>query len=338
MATGVSYETFYTNAGMALHAKLLAEGGESGTPFTRWEAGAGVHDPESALQTCTELIDARQSGGFSSIARVNEHNVMLRFMLTNLPPDQVVEIPYNITEIGIYAQDPDEGEVLYALIIPTDPDEQRLDQMSPYDGRQAACIQMVFLISAAQAGTSYIVAGSGAFALADEFLDHVADQNGLRHATIEIKPDAWHRNADDIAQVDIPIDWATKECFPLTYIDPDCALVACACGFEAGGETKDGNITYYAQTIPEETITVFVLGQRIGGVSIPLSLQELLLPATAERLGPVRIGPGVAADDDGVLSVDSTGVIRQATAPRSVAQSYIESVLTSPDMEDDMDG
>ena len=76
MATGVSYDTYYTNAGMALAAKLWADGGKPGTPFTRWAAGAGVHDPDGALQTVTELIDVRQTGGFSSIARVNEHNVI----------------------------------------------------------------------------------------------------------------------------------------------------------------------------------------------------------------------------------------------------------------------
>ena len=323
-----TYRTYYTRAGQALGAKLLERGNNGGTPFTRAMTGAGEYTLDEAVRDRTALKDVKQIFGFSADpAIVDEHNVILRFMVTNTPPQEVL-FPYDITEIGIFAEDPDEGEILYALILPDDTTDMRLDQMVPYDGGQATHIQMAFTIAVVDAEVAYIVAGSDAFALADDFNEHVRDQGGRRFATAEIPRDAWYMNSDDIAQVDIAVEWATPDFCSEVYIFPESDLIGCACGIDQMPYTGEKVVTLTAQTIPIDTIKVFIRGQRMGGVvSMPVSLQQLLMPATADRLGTVRVGEGMHVTEDGVLSVNSSGAIAAATLTESEAQSLIDSAM-----------
>lgn len=258
-----NYQTYYTRAGQALSAKLHAQGNSAGTPFTRAMTGAGEYTPDEDLRDRTTLKDPRQTVGFSAAPSiVNDTNVLLRFMITNLPPEQEITVPYDITEIGIFANDPDEGEILYALLLPDD--HERLDQMTPYDGRQAACIYMAFTIAVADAEVAYIVAGSGAFALADDFISYVQDQGGRRHARVTIKKTTWVSGDEEQgAHVDIPADWATPDYWPQVTVDISSARTACACGLAQYAQSGAGIITLYADSVPDDEISVFIFGQRI---------------------------------------------------------------------------
>lgn len=95
---------YFTNKGLALSAKLSAG---STLTITRVEAGSGqTADPMSA----TSLPQIQQ--------RLEMKNVTCHENTATLPAVLVAgdaKADYTLTELGVYAQDPDEGEILYKL-------------------------------------------------------------------------------------------------------------------------------------------------------------------------------------------------------------------------------
>ena len=245
----VRYRTQYTTAGQRLTSKLLARGGTMTTPFTRWASGAGVHTGDaSGLQSCTALLDERQTGPFNWIEIVNDKNVDLSFDITNALP-QIVEAPYSITEIGIYATDPDDGELMYAILVPESLNEMALDQMIPYDGGTAAIITVIPRIAVADAEVAYIAPDAGAYAPTDKMLAIRARVEALEASldaltpagTTSIPVSAWTDTADG-AQCRIPIPTCTAEYVPQIIAMQGSAAAAIDAGMELISEAVDGAV------------------------------------------------------------------------------------------------
>ena len=102
-------EAVITTAGLALDAKIRS--GEAVAEFTRMGLGNGEYDETEELDGATALKSIRQSIGISSIKRTNETTVRLRVIVDN----GGIEEGYYISELGIYANDPDAGEILYSI-------------------------------------------------------------------------------------------------------------------------------------------------------------------------------------------------------------------------------
>ncbi len=108
-----------TRAGKALIAKTQAKRGT--TEFTKAVSGSGVWELDEDLETADELREPVQEFNFSGIdiPDGNPATVVVTVILSN----KGLENLYYVTELGIYAKDPDDGEVLYALMVT---DEQRV--------------------------------------------------------------------------------------------------------------------------------------------------------------------------------------------------------------------
>lgn len=98
----MGFQGFYTNKGAELDAKLKTG---AALHITRIAAGSG-HTEKSAVV----LSDERQNLTAGTPARSGT-TVTLPATLT----DVLAEESYLLTEVGVYAQDPDEGEVLYLV-------------------------------------------------------------------------------------------------------------------------------------------------------------------------------------------------------------------------------
>ena len=100
-------EAIITKKGIALLTKL-----HSGTTLslTRAVAGAGsvAHND---LQYQTAVTDERQEMTFSTKSYPEEGTCAIPLRLRNID----VTEEYNVTQIGVYAFDPDEGEILYLI-------------------------------------------------------------------------------------------------------------------------------------------------------------------------------------------------------------------------------
>lgn len=98
-----------TEKGQALVTKIMVSGG-SGLGFTKIAVSDTAY-PESALSTLTELTGIKQTAGISNIEKVSSTQVKLETGIEN----SKVTAGYTINTIGLYATDPDDGEILYAV-------------------------------------------------------------------------------------------------------------------------------------------------------------------------------------------------------------------------------
>lgn len=98
-----------TEKGQALVTKIMM-GGVDGLGFTKIATSETAY-PESALESLTELTGVKQEAGISNIEAVSSTQVKLEASIEN----SSVTVGYTINTIGLYATDPDDGEILYAV-------------------------------------------------------------------------------------------------------------------------------------------------------------------------------------------------------------------------------
>ncbi len=99
-----------TDKGMALITK--AQAGKCTIHFTRLETGNGVWTAEE-LRSATALKSLKQTFAYSAvrIPAGSTATVTLEAVINNINLDQL----YYLRELGVYATDPDEGDILYAI-------------------------------------------------------------------------------------------------------------------------------------------------------------------------------------------------------------------------------
>lgn len=104
-------EAVITMDGLALDAKIRA--GHTVATFTHIKLGDGIYDGTEDLNIVTTMKSIRQSFGISSILVTDNKTVRLRTVSNN----ENIDEGYLISEIGIFAQDPEKGEILYSIAL-----------------------------------------------------------------------------------------------------------------------------------------------------------------------------------------------------------------------------
>lgn len=97
-----------TNKGQALMAKLIA--GKTTVEFTKVSSSTNVYT-EVQILALTSLANIKQTVKISKITRTNNVAVQIEAAMEN----SNLTSGYNMNSIGLYAKDPDEGEILYAV-------------------------------------------------------------------------------------------------------------------------------------------------------------------------------------------------------------------------------
>jgi hypothetical protein len=123
-----------TQNGQALIAKMMS--GVSGVQFTKVCASNTVYTM-SQLASLTALSGIKQTSSISNVQRTNNTAVQVRTAFTNAD----VSTGYYMRTIGLYATDPNVGEILYAVAIALDDN----CYMPPYNGvtQTGAYIELV---------------------------------------------------------------------------------------------------------------------------------------------------------------------------------------------------
>lgn len=101
-----------TNDGQALMAKMIA--GEGDIEFTKIGISNTKYQ-ENQLQALSSLSSVKQTALVSKVTRTNEVAIKVDAAFTNAE----LETGYYMYTLGLYALDPDEGEILYAACIET---------------------------------------------------------------------------------------------------------------------------------------------------------------------------------------------------------------------------
>lgn len=112
-----------TSNGQALISKVLA--GKQGVEFTKICASSTTYTI-AQLEALTALSNVKQTSLVSKITRTNEVAVQVETAFTNTD----IKTGYYMRTLGLYAVDPDKGEILYAVTIETSGN----CYMPPYNG------------------------------------------------------------------------------------------------------------------------------------------------------------------------------------------------------------
>lgn len=111
--------------------------GKAGTDivFTKVEAGSGVYSDSESVYEATALKNPVQTVSISDVVRKSDTLINMKFVISN----KEVKKSYLLTEVGIYAKDPDAGEILYALCYAIPQDSQ---EVLAYNGEFVSSIVM----------------------------------------------------------------------------------------------------------------------------------------------------------------------------------------------------
>ena len=136
-----------TNKGRSLQAKV--EGGLCQLALTKLKTGDGTLAPGQTLEALTDLVSPKQNIGISAIV-VDEDQpgvVYVKGILSNAE----LTTGYLVKELGLFATDPDDGEVLYAVTVDSNPDYLQ-------DNTSATVITEALKLAIAVSNTSDVVA------------------------------------------------------------------------------------------------------------------------------------------------------------------------------------
>ena len=113
-------ETIITNRGLDLIAKMIA-GTASAVPFTNFklsEQDLSV-TPEATIQAMTALSSSWKTTNVAGVNRLNEAEVMIQAAVTN---ESLTTSGKYLRALGLYATDPNIGEILFSITAATIPD------------------------------------------------------------------------------------------------------------------------------------------------------------------------------------------------------------------------
>ena len=169
-----------TAKGLALLAKWQLG---RGTPtITRAVIGSGSYTASEVITNRTALKSQKLSVGISTKYITSASTVLLKAVFDNT----TLSTGFKVTEIGVYAIDPDDGEILYSMAVSAD--ESVADYLPAYNGSYPSEIVFNYQIEVSNAETVTIQAGTGAYAPADDFnaLVLVVADRGIQSDSLEL--------------------------------------------------------------------------------------------------------------------------------------------------------
>ncbi|MEZ3503125.1 MAG: phage tail protein [Lachnospiraceae bacterium] len=174
---GIFNEAVLTTKGIALLAK--AQAGRCTISLTKAQTGDGAYASGEDLKARTALKSQRQTFPLITVRTQNATNVYVKFIITNKPESGGnLAQGYYVKEVGLFATDPDEGEILYAIATAV---ENQWDYMPSYNNLLPSTITLEFLTEVSNAANVTIVAPNETFlydkATGDKYV--LGIENGL---------------------------------------------------------------------------------------------------------------------------------------------------------------
>lgn len=155
-------EAVLTRKGIGLLAK--AQAGLAGIKLTKAASGCGSYEEGESLVEKESLKDQKQEFPIDKLSIQNSTTVSVRFTITNEQATGNLQEGYHVKEVGIFAEDPDEGEILYALATTV---EGQWDYMPAYNSLLPTYISVEFYAEVSNAASVTIVC-NGRFITAEE--------------------------------------------------------------------------------------------------------------------------------------------------------------------------
>ncbi len=321
-----------TNRGQELIAKMIA--GTSTASFTKIQTSSYDYSTEM-LKELTFLSDVKQETLISSVTRIDGTMVEVIGAINNSELSE----GYYVKALGLFAKDIDGNEILYAVCVEAEnPDYMPAFGGKTVSGitykmntKVDISSQVTLEISPAAVPTmeqvdnltvsvrSHVevniygemgVHGMRYFNDELQVKNETGEWTGIETGSaseitsqdIIIPTSGWENSKDaeiNGLSVDVPVEGVTETMIPIVAISPAYDATAKACELNSRTKTVDGSVRFYAQTAPEQPITVLLTLLSPSGNTASGKLQ----PATKDRLGGVIIGDGVAVTAEGKISV-----------------------------------
>ena len=147
-----------TTAGKALLAK--AQAGQTSIQITKVQTGSGSYSSGENIESRTALKTPKQTFPIQNkVISDADNTVILKIAITNKSETETLSTGYDITEFGIFAQDPQKGEILYSIATAS-----TSDYMPAYNGVLPSVINMSYYLEVSNAA-NVTINSAGALAL-----------------------------------------------------------------------------------------------------------------------------------------------------------------------------
>ncbi len=317
-----------TSAGRNLFAKLASTARPLN--FSRAVFGTGKMPEGSAetdLLTMTALVEPLAEGTYTTPVYKNDTVSMVLEFRSDL--NGGLEKTVWLNEFGLFASDPDGGEVLVCYGNLGDcPDSV----LAFRDGANTVRDYPITLIIGAVPDV-HISAPAGAFLTSEDANNLIeaclSRAVGFSVISFEIPADGWKSDSERngfYADVDNGVVKAAH--FPFATLAYESLSAAGNCGFMPVVNALDGKLRFYAQIKPDSAIsgTCCLFSEGVGGGSGGNSSGGPMAIATAATLGGVKIGNGISVTSDGTISVNPDKVMtdEDLADENEVAQSVAE--------------
>lgn len=160
---------YLTKRGQALVAKIMA--GATNIQFTKVSTSSKVY-AESALEALTALENVQQTNNVTKVTISNNTSVRVETAFTN----EKLTAGYYLRCLGLYAKDPDLGEILYAVCVET----SGLCYMPAYNGVTVSSAYIQLYTTVGNSDNVNLAVYSGAYATVEDISALEAEIADLR--------------------------------------------------------------------------------------------------------------------------------------------------------------
>lgn len=181
---------YITNNGQALMAKMIA--GSGNIDFTK-VCSSSTQYTESQLQALTALSNIKQTTLVSKVTRTNEVAIKIDAAYSNVD----LKEGYYMRTLGLYAVDPDKGEILYAVCI----EKSNNCYMPPYNGVTVSAAYLQLYTTVGNADNVSLAVSPGAYAT-------VGDIQALEKEIADLKAFVGYSDGDIYG---VEVDFANKK-------------------------------------------------------------------------------------------------------------------------------
>lgn len=199
-----------TTKGRALQAKV--EAGKTLLSLTKIKLGDGVISGTQTLEGLVDLVNPKQIIGITTIDPQSSGICKITGTVTNVG----LETGYNIKELGLFATDPDDGEILYAVTT-----DSNFDYLQAEGG--ATIVSEEFNLSISISNTSQVTAtidATGLLTVSSATL-LIANLIATHDDSASAHPDAFSaHNKDAVSHADIRAALKKAGAMPLGAIMP----------------------------------------------------------------------------------------------------------------------
>lgn len=192
-----------TTAGKALLAK--AQAGQTSIKITKAQTGSGSYSSGENIEGRTALKAPKQTFPIQNkVISDAENTVILKIAITNKSEEETLNTGYDITEFGIFAQDPQKGEILYSIATAS-----TSDYMPAYNGVLPSVINMSYYLEVSNAA-NVTINSAGALALQADLEALEARVTTIENNKVKLlgarrkvsaSPSAWERIGDAVGMI-----------------------------------------------------------------------------------------------------------------------------------------